>query len=58
MTAMKTPGNTNDKIRNLSYHLAGGGSRKKSIEMTIEPVEPRVSISPHFNASRSLFSFV
>ena len=36
-TAMKRPGNTN-KIRNLSLHL-GDESRKKSIEMTIKPVE-------------------
>ena len=28
---------------------------KKSIEMTIEPVELRISISPHFKASRNNF---
>jgi len=28
--------------------------RKKLIEMTIEPVELRISISPHFKASHSL----
>ena len=39
---------------------AGDESRKKSIEMTIEPVELCISIiiSPHFKASRNLFSFV
>ena len=29
-------------------------SRKKLIEMTIEPVELRISISPHFKASRKI----
>ena len=38
MTAMKRPGNTNDKIRNLSQDL-GDERRKKLIEMTIKPVE-------------------
>ena len=57
MTAMKRPGNTNDKIRNLSQHL-GDERRKKLIEMTIKPVELCISISPHFNTSRNLFCFV
>ena len=44
----------NDKIRNLSWHL-DDESRKKSIEMTIKPVELCISILPHFKASRNLF---
>ena len=37
-----------------SSHLFETTSRKKLIEMTIEPVELRISISPHFKASTKI----
>ena len=52
-TAMKRPGNKNYKIRNRSQHL-GDECRKKSIEMTIKPVELCISISSDFKASRTV----
>ena len=46
---------TNESIPcQQSSHLFETTSRKKLIEMTIEPVELRISISPHFKASTKI----
>ena len=53
MTAMKRPGNTNDKIRNLSLQLGDG--TKKKIDWNEYPASG-TAISPHFKASRNLMT--
>ena len=46
---------TNESIPcQQSSHLFETTSRQKLIEMTIEPVELRISISPHFKASTKI----